>query len=734
MAKQKRRVGTFERIRQISPYAFGFFAVMLVAFFTIGDQTVVDGLTGRKTAQNIAIGTVNGEEISYKDYEDMVKERIEQQKAMQKDPDQPIDEKQIRDDVWNELVDQLLLRQLADDNGIVITDEMVARQILDNPPDYLRRAFSDSAGRFNRQLYYDLVTNPDNLVNYMGEDPSQISPEERREAVEQFRQDLIMVENYLRKQLLSNNVTNMVNSAGRIISPTFARMQYIATNSKATGDMVFLPVNKVTDDEINVTDQEVKKYYDENKQNFKQKPQRQIKYISIPIEPSGDDSARAVKRIQRIYDDLKDKDVNVRDSVFDIKVSEYGGQSFDFTLIKDLDRNMSLYLMDMEPREVLGPITLRDGTYFFRLDARRDGDAPAVKASHILIRFGNDKDSALAVTKDVLRKAKAGEDFATLASEYSQDPGSAARGGDLGWFSEGEMVQPFNDAAFAAKPGEITGPVETQFGYHIIKVENRQSTEIKYSQIKIAPTMSTITRNKLFRDAFSFKKQIEEGENFEGLAEKLGYRHMATPFFEKKRPVLGSRYLTDLIFNNELGTVLDPQEVEHYGLVVVKVAGERKAGIAPMEDVASSIRQQLGVAKKLDVLEPQAKELYNKLTGADSLGAASNFNPLAQVKSGVEIKGDGSVAGMGADAALAAAALKAPIGQLTGPIRGERGYYIIRVADQSKPSDDQIAQELPHFYQTLLGSQRGGVFYQWFSNAKEEADIEDFRYQYFKEY
>lgn len=102
-----------------------------------------------------------------------------------------------------------------------------------------------------------------------------------------------------------------------------------------------------------------------------------------------------------------------------------------------------------------------------------------VKARHILIRVNpNDsqakKDSALALAQQLQKRAAAGEDFAKLAKQYSQDPGSAKNGGDLGWFGHGQMVGPFEQAAFKLKVGQVSGVVETPFGYHIIKVEDKK--------------------------------------------------------------------------------------------------------------------------------------------------------------------------------------------------------------------------------------------------------------------
>jgi peptidyl-prolyl cis-trans isomerase C len=102
-----------------------------------------------------------------------------------------------------------------------------------------------------------------------------------------------------------------------------------------------------------------------------------------------------------------------------------------------------------------------------------------VRASHILIAFPENADAsakAQAKTKaeQVLKDVKAGKDFAALAKQHSQDPGSAVNGGDLGFFQKGQMVGPFNDVAFSLAPGAISDVVETQFGYHIIKVAEKQ--------------------------------------------------------------------------------------------------------------------------------------------------------------------------------------------------------------------------------------------------------------------
>jgi len=145
----------------------------------------------------------------------------------------------------------------------------------------------------------------------------------------------------------------------------------------------------------------------------------------------------------------------------------------------DARRDLAISKMiegEIAPRVALKPSQVED---FYKNNPERFKQPETVRASHILIRIpegASDAERAEAKTKaeKVLKDLKAGKDFAALAKQHSQDPGSAANGGDLGVFPKGQMVGPFNDVAFTLKPGATSGLVETQFGYHIIRVAEKQ--------------------------------------------------------------------------------------------------------------------------------------------------------------------------------------------------------------------------------------------------------------------
>ena len=153
-----------------------------------------------------------------------------------------------------------------------------------------------------------------------------------------------------------------------------------------------------------------------------------------------------------------------------------------------------------------------------------------VKASHILISTVDKDGKPLSEAKkkeakkkaeEVLKKAKAGEDFAKLAEEYSDDPGSASQGGDLGYFGKGQMVKPFEEAAFALKPGQISGIVESDYGYHIIKVFDKIDEQQPLSEVK--DTIKTTLLNEKYAQTVEKLKKSAKIEKNEEVIKKIKF-------------------------------------------------------------------------------------------------------------------------------------------------------------------------------------------------------------------
>ncbi|MCK5740748.1 MAG: peptidylprolyl isomerase, partial [Chlorobi bacterium] len=492
-----------ERIRQTSPYALAVFAVVFVGFMVISDVDLSKIFGGQQDYKTAPVATINGEVILRKDYDNLRSQITDSKRAeaKQNQTEYVSDEKKIHNEAWSQLINSALLKQQAGEAGIFVSDKEIQDFFFENPLPDLARWFTDSTG-FQKDKYLELITNPDMLLDmYAGNE--NITSEQAQEEVDKIRAYLLDAEKQVRTNKLIASLSILVGTSFGMIPPEFAKERYLAENATADANYLHLDISTVPDADVQVTDADIKAAYDRKKESFKQVELRQLKYIRLDIAPSSKDTVRAGKRIDRIMADLATSDDPlVLDSIFDVKYSEYGGKSVDFTLMQDLGGKLTT-LAGLEKHAVAGPVRLFDGIYFFRMDDKRSGENEVIKASHILIKFGENKDSAKTEINKIYKKVLNGADFAELAKKHSEDKGSGMNGGDLGYFGKGKMDKDFEAAAFATAAGKVSKPVESVFGYHIIKVHDKTSDEIKYTEICIKPDVSTTTRNSVFRLAYS---------------------------------------------------------------------------------------------------------------------------------------------------------------------------------------------------------------------------------------
>jgi peptidyl-prolyl cis-trans isomerase D len=724
-------MGTFERIRQTSPYLLAIFAVVFVGFFVISDLDPSSLMNRGLDYQSAAIAEVNGEKILYKDYADNVNNRIEQQRQQNPDPEMEINQVQIQKDIWNEMLEDLILKQQADKAGIFVSVGELRDVLLENPPDYLRRPFTDSAGNFDKRSYQEIITNPESIIDRL---PQTMSQMEKRSIVEQYRQDLISIEELIRKQKLMESLQLLVGKSNAIISNAFAEQEYINNNSTATVEYIYFNPRNVSDKEIEVTDKEIQEYYNKHKEEYDQEAQRKLKFLAFQIRPNDKDSAAADKNIQRLSRDFAAaKSFEERDSIFTLRFREMRGELHDYKFITDIDAQKAPYITSLQKKEVVGPIVLRDGTYFFRLEGTRTGENMSVKASHILVLFNQNKDSALAEAKKIKSEVNS-MNFALKAAELSEDKGSARQGGDLGYFGKDQMVKPFEEAAFAAEVGSIVGPVESQFGYHIIYVEDKKSEELSFSEIKITPTVSRMTRKRIAREAKEFQLDLEQGMDFDSAAAKYERPARETQFFTIEQPVLGSMYLSAKAFELELGDLMGPMELDNYGIIVARVVEVLPKGYAPLDFMRDKIITKILEQKKIELLEPRANDVYNKLKNLGSFAEFNPEDPTLQMELSAEIKKNGLVPKVGRDITLTSQVFNLAEGKISSPIKGDRGYYIVKVINKNVPTAQQVQENLANELSKMQKNANQSAYFQWFNAVKNNADIKDHRSKFYKEY
>lgn len=712
-------MGAITRIRQISPYFLAVIATLFIVFMVVQDSSCTNMRNSRKNGASMTVAVVNGEQITVTDFENRVKEVIDGQRKQS--PDQEIDDEVVRQQVFDEMVNELLRRQQAEKMGIVVTPQQIIDVLLVNPPQQFQFG-KDSAGRFDPKMQWQLVTNPESMQQLL---------ERNGLTVEKWKEMLLQTEDYLRTQMLQQALASAVGTALSTPSFSVGKQQFIRDNGSAEIEFMGLSSNRVRESDVKVTDEDIAAYYEKNKEFYTQRPGRAITFIAFPALPSKADTVNAEKKSRRLGDVFaRYTTLEQRDSVFSNELVAMKGTESDYTSPSEMDPSVVTVLASLQPREVFGPLNVQGGIAYYRLDGVRDGVNPVARASHILIPFGVNKDSAKAQANALLNRARKGEDFATLARENSKDPGSAQQGGDLNYFGKGRMVAAFDSAVFASSAGSIIGPIETQFGFHVIKVSERISVEYKYSSITIKAGISSSTKRSIAAAAEKVLSDVEAGQALEAaaapFAAKLYAQVQKTPVFSSETPILQSRELTAWAFESELNAVTR-REIKYYGTVVAQVSDVRENGIKPLEDVKDRIRGILVERARVNKLEAQAKQIAS-IAASQGFSAARGGDTTIAITTQTGLKNNGMLTGFGMEYAVTTEAFKIPVGSVSKAIRGEHGWYVLRVVSRTNANVAEYTKNPTSTLQALSQRLRNSAYNNWFQRVRENSEIEDKRF------
>lgn len=712
-------MGAITKIRQISPYFLAVIATLFIVFMVVQDSSCTNMRNAQRSGANMAVAVVNGEQITVNDFENRVKDVIEGQRKQA--PDQEIDDEVIRQQVFDEMVNEILRRQQAEKMGLVVTPQQIIDLLLVNPPQQFQFG-KDTAGRFDPKMQWSLVTNPESMKELL---------EKNGLTVEKWKEMLFQTEDYLRTQMLQQALASAVGTAASTPSFALAKQEFVRDNSAAEIEFIGLNTSRVRDADVKVTPAEIAAYYEKNKEYYTQRPGRALQFIAFPPLASKDDSLNAGKKSKRLAELFaKYTTTEQRDSVFSNELVALKGNEVDFTSPSEMESSVVTVLASMKPHDVFGPLNVSGGIAYYRLDSIRSGVNPVARASHILIPFGVDKDSAKAQATALLNRAKKGEDFAQLARENSKDPGSAQQGGDLNYFGKGRMVPAFDSAVFNASAGSIIGPVETQFGYHVIKVTEKMSDEYKYSVITIKAGISAATKRAIAAAAEKILQDVQNGQALEVAAApyvaKFNAQLQKTPVFTRETPVLQSHELAAWSFENDLNAVTR-KEIKYYGTVVAQISDVREAGIKTLDDVKERIERILTERAKLNKLEAQAKQIAS-IAATQGLSAARGGDTSIAITTQTGLKDNGMLTGFGTEYAVTAKAFKLPIGSVSEAIRGDRGWFIIRVVNRQSANVADFVKNPTSTMQALSQRLRNSAYSTWFQKVRENADVQDKRF------
>ena len=306
----------------------------------------------------------------------------------------------------------------------------------------------------------------------------------------------------------------------------------------------------------------------------------------------------------------------------------------------------------------------------------------------------------------------------------SDDPGSGSNGGDLGWFGPGRMVAPFEEAAFGASIGTIVGPVETDFGLHLIEVTHRATVDVQLAQLAYTIDVSVATLNNIQEALEDLAYYADEEGDFVGEASRRNIELQVLQVQDGQTAIPGfgqSFAMEAFLRDSQIGEISPVIELDDVALVV-QVVDIEEAGYEPFETVEPQVRQLALLQEKRDYQVTRLREAYESV-GYDGLADALGVTP--QIASGVSFQSP-IISGLGRDFLFVGTVMGLEAEEDSGVIEGENGTYVVRVTEVLEP-DEISDDELNNLKSDLSREQQTAMLRDWISSLRESARIEDLR-------
>ena len=575
--------------------------------------------------------------------------------------------------VWDQIVTEHSFDQLQEELGLAVGRDHVENFISNSPGFKQDSRFQNALGEFDIIAFTDFIN-----------DSKRNNPEIYR----QWQLQEESIQSSISKQLY----TTMIR-AGIYHTALDGKAAHALENDKISISYVKVPYSSISDSLVGVTDRDIKKYINTHTADFEVEESRSIRYVVFDETASVDDNLAIENELKKllepqvIFNEISESEeilpsFSQTDNLQEF-IAEYSEVPYDETY--QTRAQLGTYantLFELKEGEVFGPY--KDGSQFKlsrMIDVDRGG---SVKARHILFAYAGSQSASSEVVRTkaearleayrVLRLARAkGADFTELARTYSDGP-SKNRGGDLGFFKRGDMVEAFNDYAFASPIGSI-GVVETDFGYHIIEVQEKEDVVLIASVVKkIVP--SEATSNEVFRMATEF--EIDSKKNgFASAAETSGNDPRSAEnlsLMDESIPSLGAqRTIVKWAFEEE--TRLN--DIKRFdliggGYVVAELTDVTPAGISSVEDAQNRVRPILLQDKKYELLVSKYGD------NATLAKLAKDYGQTISTSSAINAAA-GSIAGAGIEPFVVGTGFSLEMNVTSALIQGKQGIFVLEV-------------------------------------------------------
>ncbi|WP_266203666.1 peptidylprolyl isomerase [Pontibacter kalidii] len=698
------------KIREKSGWAVGAIAIGLGVFVVGGDLL---GPNSRLLGGNAnTVGEIAGEEIDYQEFDNVLQQvKADYENRVGRAASEG-ELAMLREQAWNQLIFKIVLEKEYDRLGLEVTDEELADMVQGNNihPAVMQAFANPQTGEFDRSQVLQYLQNLDQTGT---------------------RQMWVGFEQSIAEDRLQSKYANLISKTVYVTGAE-AKSFYQAQNAAASVKVLLVPYSVISDSAVSVTDAQLKDYYERNKELYKVEDGRTIEFVTIPVTASKEDSTYYNEEFTTITEQFASA---TNDSAF---VNANSDVPFNGTYVNpgDLPEELRKQL-PLQEGKVYGPYTSNSTVTLFKVTDARTADKSAVKASHILIRPESDtpegKAAAKAKAQDVLAQLKNGADFAQMAAQYGSD-GTASRGGDLGWFPEGQMVPAFEKAVFGfSGTGLLPNLVETEYGYHIVKVtepKTKDSYKIAAIQRSIEPSESTRDAAYAVADELAgtsgnteeFRNNVEANKSLvKEEAANIGKNQVLVNNLSAARELVRWTYGKD----TEVGDVSPVFEINDQ-FVVATLTGKREKGYASIND--EDVRNEVTAAVREEL---KAKQIIEKLQGQkgslDQVAAA--YGPDAIVRTADNVTfASASIPGVGVEPVAVGKAFGLKPGGRTAPFEGQAGVLIVELTNLNPAPE---IDDFSNVKQQILTTRASRAETQAFEAIKEKSEIVDNRVRFF---
>jgi len=706
-------MATLQNIRKRGPLVAIIIGFAMLAFI-LGDFLNSGG--SLFSGNRLRIGEVDGVTIEYPEFERKMKETIELYKQRMNIPS--VDERlkqQIKEQVWENMIQEIIMGNEFKELGIIVTNEelfdLVQGKNIDPIIQQIPIFTNQQTGLFDRLLVIRFLKEKMN-------DPTWLSLEKE------------VKQKHLNMKY-SNLVLKGLYYTNKRVEKEFADRNYIVDF-----DYIATTLNDVKNDEIKISDNDIQDYYDKHEKDFEQEASRDIAYVTFKIEPSKDDSLFTKKWINKALTEFKLKTTK-EDNIHEIN---YNSEvTFDKKHYKkDEYRNVEIdsILFNSEINAIHGPY-LEDGAYKIAKLIEIKDLPDSIELKHILIQPDGTKIVDAKQAKTIADSLKTvisnGVDFAEVAKEYSTDKKSGEKGGDLGWFAEGQGLTrsmiPF-DLLVDSTINEIY-ILEYNYGVHLIKVTNKgevfKKIQIGVIQRKIMPSSETF--QIAYSKASKFAGENRNLVNFEKSIEKEGYTKRIAPGLTQNETFIAGlespREMIRWSFEADKNDV--SEKVFEFGrnYVVAALTEIREKGIAPIEQVKQEIELNVSKEKKKEVLEAKISKHFSN----DLETLASKLSKEVKEARNISFTSF-QIPGIGYEPNVIANAISLEKNKASKPIIGRNGVYIIKVKSITPAPKPEVINNKAE-KQKLIKDMQQTAGKQIYNTLKKSTEIIDERSKFY---